>query len=420
MDELTLRVLLGFVGGHKDKHKYGYRGQHDIKKLRRENDQLRREIWTLREEYDRLESLLKKRQLSEEEGENSEGEEEEDDEEEEEKQTEEDQDEENGQREIDKTKLHPKVEFDELSVVEEEPEELSNEDERHHRIEERIEHPEERIEHPEERHNRSEVEEPERIEPERPVTVPDIQISNVDGDGSSGVEGRRDGGCSGGQNCPGVERPIETNSNHPEIPERIPSRMNEDIHPHPTISKLRSDSLHKLNSIHPFDQDPTGPKPSQGYCPSNQRADPKPHQGCCPRADPSVAKSTEVRQPVYISPVASVRPIVSDVLVDDAKVFQTLYNRRAVLRHNIAARPQHLSKNSRARVGNSLGGVPILAAGQRDPAALPSCAAAAYCFLCILMKYFPNQAAGSRCPAACCWAALPSRSESSVVALPGS
>ncbi|KAI5750740.1 hypothetical protein M8J77_000873 [Diaphorina citri] len=69
------------------------------------------------------------------------------------------------------------------------------------------------------------------------------------------------------------------------------------------------------------------------------------------------------------------------------------------------------------------GGVPILAAGQRDPAALPSCAAAAYCFLCILMKYFPNfpnQAAGSRCPAACCWAALPSRSESSVVALPGS
>lgn len=26
MDELTLRVLLGFVGGHKDKHKYGYRG----------------------------------------------------------------------------------------------------------------------------------------------------------------------------------------------------------------------------------------------------------------------------------------------------------------------------------------------------------------------------------------------------------
>jgi hypothetical protein len=102
-------------------------------------------------------------------------------------------------------------EFDELSVVEEEPEELSNEDERHHRSEERIEHPEER-------HNRCEVEEPERIEPERPVTVPDIQISNVDGDGSSGVEGRKDGGCSGGQNCPGVERPIGKNCGTVKVP----------------------------------------------------------------------------------------------------------------------------------------------------------------------------------------------------------
>jgi hypothetical protein len=35
-------------------------GQNDIKKLRRENDQLRREIWGLREEYDRLEGLLGK------------------------------------------------------------------------------------------------------------------------------------------------------------------------------------------------------------------------------------------------------------------------------------------------------------------------------------------------------------------------
>ncbi|GLG93509.1 Uncharacterized protein GBIM_00900, partial [Gryllus bimaculatus] len=33
-------------------------GQSDIKKLRRENEQLRREIWGLREEYDRLEGLL--------------------------------------------------------------------------------------------------------------------------------------------------------------------------------------------------------------------------------------------------------------------------------------------------------------------------------------------------------------------------
>ncbi|XP_021926242.1 uncharacterized protein LOC110833001 isoform X2 [Zootermopsis nevadensis] len=36
------------------------RGQNDIKKLRRENEQLRREIWGLREEYDRLEGLLGK------------------------------------------------------------------------------------------------------------------------------------------------------------------------------------------------------------------------------------------------------------------------------------------------------------------------------------------------------------------------
>ncbi|KAJ6649923.1 hypothetical protein Bhyg_05164 [Pseudolycoriella hygida] len=34
------------------------RGQSDIKKLRKENDQLRREIWALRDEYDRLDKLL--------------------------------------------------------------------------------------------------------------------------------------------------------------------------------------------------------------------------------------------------------------------------------------------------------------------------------------------------------------------------
>jgi predicted nucleic acid-binding Zn-ribbon protein len=37
-----------------------FSGQNDIKKLRRENEQLRREIWGLREEYDRLEGLLGK------------------------------------------------------------------------------------------------------------------------------------------------------------------------------------------------------------------------------------------------------------------------------------------------------------------------------------------------------------------------
>lgn len=34
-------------------------GQSDIKKLRRENYQLRKEIWSLRDEYDRLGKLLK-------------------------------------------------------------------------------------------------------------------------------------------------------------------------------------------------------------------------------------------------------------------------------------------------------------------------------------------------------------------------
>lgn len=33
-------------------------GQSDIRKLRRENELLRREIWTLRDEYDRLDKLL--------------------------------------------------------------------------------------------------------------------------------------------------------------------------------------------------------------------------------------------------------------------------------------------------------------------------------------------------------------------------
>lgn len=35
------------------------RGQSDIRKLRRENEHLRREIWALRDEYDRLDKLLR-------------------------------------------------------------------------------------------------------------------------------------------------------------------------------------------------------------------------------------------------------------------------------------------------------------------------------------------------------------------------
>ncbi|KAK2578979.1 hypothetical protein KPH14_002459 [Odynerus spinipes] len=54
-------------------------GQNDIKKLRRENEQLRREIWSLRDEYDKLEEILK-RQKSRGESDESEDRSEEDDE----------------------------------------------------------------------------------------------------------------------------------------------------------------------------------------------------------------------------------------------------------------------------------------------------------------------------------------------------
>lgn len=40
-------------------------GQSYIKKLRRENEQLKREIWNLREEYERLENYVKSREQSE-------------------------------------------------------------------------------------------------------------------------------------------------------------------------------------------------------------------------------------------------------------------------------------------------------------------------------------------------------------------
>lgn len=60
-----------------------FAGVNDIKKLRRENDQLRREIWNLRDEYDRLEAMYKAKHASEDD-EEAEGEEDEEDDEEEE------------------------------------------------------------------------------------------------------------------------------------------------------------------------------------------------------------------------------------------------------------------------------------------------------------------------------------------------
>lgn len=91
------------------------RGQSDIKKLRRENDHLRREIWALREECDRLQELLKRR--------------EEDDEEEEE-----DDDEDNGEEsdEVDSQqgdRGKDKFEVDGLSVVPEETEDSASNNE---------------------------------------------------------------------------------------------------------------------------------------------------------------------------------------------------------------------------------------------------------------------------------------------------
>ncbi|KAG7200765.1 hypothetical protein KM043_001311 [Ampulex compressa] len=123
-------------------------GQNDIKKLRRENEQLRREIWSLRDEYDKLEEIVK-RQKSREEGEEYENHTTEEDElrsdyscEEEEEEEEEEEDEEhadssenlNHEEQLENAenqkissekmtsphRLH--VDFDDLSVVDEEEE----------------------------------------------------------------------------------------------------------------------------------------------------------------------------------------------------------------------------------------------------------------------------------------------------------
>ncbi|XP_078037421.1 uncharacterized protein LOC144470308 isoform X2 [Augochlora pura] len=139
--------------------KDGKGSQNDIKKLRKENEQLRREIWSLRDEYDKLEEILK-RQKSREESEEYEIRSDEDDgpqsdyslEEEEEEEDEEDEEEEEEYDEDKTTRVAGKdlnkaeqlenaenqkissekmtssslhrlhVDFDDLSVVEEEEE----------------------------------------------------------------------------------------------------------------------------------------------------------------------------------------------------------------------------------------------------------------------------------------------------------
>ncbi|XP_014209702.1 uncharacterized protein LOC106640250 [Copidosoma floridanum] len=121
-------------------------GQNDIKKLRRENEQLRREIWSLRDEYDKLEEILKKQKSREESGEpedrseneateSSSDEEDEDDEDDEEsdardetRRSQHDEEErlENAENQkISSEKLTPlrtRLNFDDLPVVEEEEE----------------------------------------------------------------------------------------------------------------------------------------------------------------------------------------------------------------------------------------------------------------------------------------------------------
>ncbi|XP_073974056.1 uncharacterized protein isoform X2 [Rhodnius prolixus] len=88
------------------------RGQSDIKKLRRENDHLRRELWALREECDRLQELLKHR----------EEEDEEEDDEDEEENCEESDELESQQEDPNKDKF----EVDGLSVVPEETEDSAS------------------------------------------------------------------------------------------------------------------------------------------------------------------------------------------------------------------------------------------------------------------------------------------------------
>uniref|UniRef100_A0A8D9DSK6 Uncharacterized protein n=1 Tax=Cacopsylla melanoneura TaxID=428564 RepID=A0A8D9DSK6_9HEMI len=286
------------------------KGQHDIKKLRRENEQLRREIWTLREEYDRLESLLRKRQNSEEEAENSEQDEDEEDDDEDdndengpnEENTEEDGEGEEVEREIDKTKLNAKVEFDELSVVLEEPEDVSNEDER----------------------------------------------------GSK-----------------------SDNEMHYKVPNHPPTPVNVETYHH---SQPRSDSLQKQNSIHPNLTDNQSDLGTTG-APSNSGLPAAKGAGFRRQIDvnvkhpviiPPIHQPMDSNQPVLIPPVTSQQllmnqsvtsqPVIvpsvssqplliSDVLVDDANVFQSLYERRAVMRHNIPRRTANVTKSDQEDAG---------------------------------------------------------------------
>ncbi|KAG8277812.1 hypothetical protein J6590_033339 [Homalodisca vitripennis] len=101
------------------------KGHSDIKKLRLENDRLRREIWNLRDEYDRLEALYKAKQLS------MDTEEEELESEDQEAEGEGEPQPEDRDETAEDNIANQRKDGDVLSVVEEEPEDLSDNGEDH-------------------------------------------------------------------------------------------------------------------------------------------------------------------------------------------------------------------------------------------------------------------------------------------------
>ncbi|XP_046669418.1 uncharacterized protein LOC124360104 [Homalodisca vitripennis] len=101
------------------------KGHSDIKKLRLENDRLRREIWNLRDEYDRLEALYKAKQLS------MDTEEEELESEDQEAEGEGEPQPEDRDETAEDNMANQRKDGDVLSVVEEEPEDLSDNGEDH-------------------------------------------------------------------------------------------------------------------------------------------------------------------------------------------------------------------------------------------------------------------------------------------------
>uniref|UniRef100_A0A1B6K698 Uncharacterized protein n=1 Tax=Homalodisca liturata TaxID=320908 RepID=A0A1B6K698_9HEMI len=101
------------------------KGHSDIKKLRLENDRLRREIWNLRDEYDRLEALYKAKQLS------MDTEEEELESEDQEAEGQGEPQPEDRDETAEDNMANQRKDGDVLSVVEEEPEDLSDNGEDH-------------------------------------------------------------------------------------------------------------------------------------------------------------------------------------------------------------------------------------------------------------------------------------------------